>query len=266
MHWFVPDQTHAFPRTYNSRVNIAAFETSTETISIALRHGGETAMACHPESGQKSGELTLPSLARLLDEAGLTVRDLDLIVFGQGPGSFTGVRVACAVAQGLAFALGKPLIGLPSPVALAHAAGAAHRPVLVAMDARMGEAYVAAYVPDAASAEGFSARLVPTLAAPQDIASLAALHGDWLGVGSAFAVPALREQLMAHAAVQVELADSTFGTFPLAADLITVAAQRYRTEGAAATVLPRDAAPLYVRNKVALTIAERQAAAAVVPA
>ncbi len=245
-------------------MNLVAFETSSETISVAACRGETVACRNIAESGQQSGELTLPTMYELLAELGLTVDDIDIVVFGQGPGSFTGVRVACGVAQGLAYGLGKRVIGLPSTIALAEAAArAGAERVLVAMDARMGEIYLAAYVRDANAPSGFDERLAPCLFNPNNPAASAPniaatlSSGEWVGVGTAFAVPDLVAPLrkaytVSHAAVM----------YPAAADLLAVASRMLSRVGDAATIRPHDAAPLYVRNKVALTIEERRQNAA----
>jgi tRNA threonylcarbamoyladenosine biosynthesis protein TsaB len=247
-------------------VNIAAFETSTETISVALLAAGQLTTEIHPNSGQASGELTLPAMNRLLDAAGLSVREIDVIAFGQGPGSFTGVRVACAVAQMLAYAMRKPLIALPSPVALAEEAGARAQPVLVAMDARMGELYVAAYVPDH-SAMGFQETIAPRLMTPQAFQECRDVNA-LIAQGAVVCGSALRADSQDSMRAPVEAAlgspSRVRGTllYPNAAHLLAVSQRLYERNGEQATVRPQDAAPLYVRNRVALTIEERKAAKA----
>ena len=141
----------------HSAANIVAFETSSESISVAVARGEQLVSREIADAGQQSSELALPTMCALLAEVGLAVSDLDVVVFGQGPGSFTGVRVACGVTQGLAYGLRKPVIGIPTPLALAEAArrgGAEH--IVVATDARMGEIYLAAYVVDASAPTGFA--------------------------------------------------------------------------------------------------------------
>jgi tRNA threonylcarbamoyladenosine biosynthesis protein TsaB len=248
--------------------NLVAFETSSETISVAVARGEKVVSREIAEAGQQSGELALPTMHDLLAEIGLAVGDIDVVVFGQGPGSFTGVRVACGIAQGLAYGLGKPVIALPTPLALAEAAkrgGAEH--ILVATDARMGEIYLAAYVQDASVPTGFSEVVPPSLLKPEEFDAIVVpqlpaqfLASRWTGIGSAFAVPVLGGALTASKLVSIGVPRSL--VFPSAADLIRVAQRMLARAGEAATIRPHDAAPLYVRNKVALTIEERRLNAA----
>lgn len=243
--------------------NLVAFETSSETISVAVARGEHIVSREIAEAGQLSGELALPTMHALLAEAGLSLAELDVVVFGQGPGSFTGVRVACGVSQGLAYGLGKPVIALPTPLALAEAAkrSGAER-ILVAADARMGEIYLAAYVQDATQPTGFAELVPPCLLKPEAfeqliIPQLPAKHltSRWVGIGSAFAEPTLTDALTASRFISIVV--SGVPAFPSAADLVCVARRLLHRVGDAVTIRPHDAAPLYVRNKVALTIEER---------
>ncbi|HCP77111.1 MAG TPA: tRNA (adenosine(37)-N6)-threonylcarbamoyltransferase complex dimerization subunit type 1 TsaB, partial [Pusillimonas sp.] len=101
--------------------NLIAFETSTTTCSVALltRRDGRLHVAGASHESQGHAEHVLPLAQRLLDQAGLTRNDLDLVAFGQGPGGFTGLRVACGVAQGIAYALGVPVVPVPTLQAIA---------------------------------------------------------------------------------------------------------------------------------------------------
>jgi tRNA threonylcarbamoyladenosine biosynthesis protein TsaB len=201
----------------------------------------------------------------------LQVADLDLVVFGQGPGAFTGVRVACAVAQGLAVGLGKRMIALSSHVALAEMAAPTSTQVLVACDARMGEVYWSLWKRSQAGdgsitdAAGWRMQIAPRLSRPEAVAGhLAGIELDaaFEGVGSAFspAALALGEALQAGLRAQFgrELG-ATCAAHPEAAALLAVAQRAYARIGEAATCAPEEAMPLYVRDKVALTIAERAA-------
>jgi len=119
-------------------MNILALETAADPGSIALwRDGALLARSC--PLGISNSETLLPLAASTLHEAGLGFADLDGIAFGMGPGSFTGLRVACGVAQGLAVARDLPLIGVGTLEAMALASGGER--VIVALDARMGEVY-----------------------------------------------------------------------------------------------------------------------------
>src|SRR5437660_10730805 len=122
-------------------MRFAAIETSTEWCSVALWADGEIA-ALERRAATRHSELALPMLERLLAAAGIGAGQLDAVAFGAGPGSFTGLRIACGVAQGLAFARGLPVIGISSLEAIAEESGAAR--VVACVDARMSEVYYAA--------------------------------------------------------------------------------------------------------------------------
>src|SRR6187549_3523125 len=118
-----------------------AFETSSEWCSAALFADGEVT-AVETRAGQRHSELALPMMDQLLSERRLTPRDLDAVAFGAGPGAFTGLRIACGLAQGIAFGRGLPVIGISSLEALAQESGATR--VVACIDARMREVYYAA--------------------------------------------------------------------------------------------------------------------------
>lgn len=220
---------------------ILALETSTELGSCALWHDGQlTERAC--PTGRSHSETLLPLVGELLQEAGVGVRQLDAIAFGVGPGAFTGLRVACGVAQGLAMAGDLPLIPVSSLETMAGTTGAER--VLALLDARMGEVYSGSYL---RSAAGYALQGDIRLAAPGDVAI--PQGPGWLACGNApTAYPALRQRLEeAGIAVQADV-------LPMAAQLARLAAPRVlRGEGIDAAL----AAPLYVRDKVAKTVAER---------
>ena len=146
-----------------------AFDTATEHLSIALQVGAR--VWSHEGAGGAQASTTLiPSIMGLLGQAGVGLRDLDAIAFGRGPGAFTGLRAACAVAQGLAFGAGLPVLAIDSLLAVAEDAriGAQPQQVWVVMDARMGEVYAALY----AFADGaWRTRTEPMLATPEALAA-----------------------------------------------------------------------------------------------
>ncbi len=231
-------------------MNLLALETSTERLSLALSLDG-TVRAREIDAGQRHSELLLEALHELLAEAGTTIAKLDAIAFGQGPGSFVGVRIACGLAQGLALGADLMLAPVPTPMALAEQANA--EAVLVAVDARMGEYYLAAYRRDEAEATGWRAEIAPMLATQ---AGLPALSGKgWQGIGSAFQSEALAAALGARYAGQFTPPATL--TFPSASDVARIAERSVARAGKNALVSPQNAAPLYLRNHVALTIAER---------
>lgn len=239
----------SLPAAYNRcNMNFLAIETATERLSLAILYGtGE--LTRDIDAGQQHSELALPTLHALLAEAKLTLADMDGFVFGRGPGSFTGVRIACALVQGLALGTSKPLIGLSTLLSLAEQCP--HDRVLVAQDARMGEFYLAAYQRDTSLASGWRIVHPPTLAAP---ATLPELEGtDWYGVGSAFSQHVMSSVLTHRYGKQ--LVSTRAGIWPRAIDLARVAARQGTRDAPAA----EDSLPLYLRNKVAQTLAERTA-------
>lgn len=226
-------------------MKLLALDTSTEYLSLALWHDGELHVR-ELLAGQKHSELVLPLLGELLAEAGWKLPELDGIAFGMGPGSFTGLRIGCGVTQGLAFGAGLPVTGICTLLALAEQSGA--NKVVACLDARMQETYHAAYEK---TPEGWREVHPPGLYPPGQVPALA---GDgWCGIGSGWdSFGTVLETVYGGQMAQV-----VRGAFPLARDMAALAAPVFaRGEGLAA----HQAAPLYVRNKVALTIAERERA------
>ena len=226
-------------------MRILALDASTEMCSVAF--GGEEGFAeRHVIAGQRHSELLLPMVQAMLAEAGVGLNALDGIAFGSGPGSFTGLRIACGVAQGLALGAGVPVIGVPTLAAMAEAMRSrdGSQRVVAALDARMREVYVAAYEYDGSS---WRERVAPAVVAPE-AAPLPPGRG-WFGVGLGFEVyPALRNRLE----VALSRCDATIA--PGASAVGALALPGFAAGlGSAA----RDAAPLYVRHRVALTTAER---------
>ena len=231
---------------------LLAFDTSTERMAIALQAAAGATLLDQPGGAAASATL-LPQVSRLLADAGLVHADLDFVAFGRGPGAFTGLRTACAVAQGLAFGIGKPVLAIDSLLIVAEdarlQAGATDSfDVGVAMDARMDEVYAAAY--------RFNGTAWLTLAEPALLA-LPALAPAWRGLnlhavaGSAWA--AFGERLPAPAP---RVFAQERGR---AAALLRLA---LKAAAAGEGVDAAQALPLYLRDKVALTTREREAARA----
>lgn len=225
-------------------MNLIALETSSRLISVALWHDGEIIGRSHDHPNAGS-ELILPWVRELLAESAIALSALDGIAFGSGPGAFTGLRLACGVAQGLAFGCDLPVVGIGSLQALALASG--EQRVYACIDARMNEVYSAAYaMVDGQPVEMLAPSVTPPAAAPLPEGR------DWAGCGDGFAAYELllRERLGNHlGAVHPSI-------MPTAAAVARLAAPRLaRGEGVAAEC----AAPLYVRDKVAFTTAERLA-------
>jgi tRNA threonylcarbamoyladenosine biosynthesis protein TsaB len=214
-------------------MRFAAVETSTEWCSVALfRDGG---IACiERRAANRHSEMVLPMLHALLKNAGLGAAQLDAVAFGAGPGSFTGLRIACGVAQGLAYARGLPVLGVSTLEALAEESGAPR--VAACLDARMGEVYYAALEKHDGR---WRERLPAQCLAPGKVPSLDA---GWLGCGSGFAAYGS----LGMARVMPELHPTALAVARLAAPRLAAG------EGVDAAL----AAPVYVREKVAYTKAE----------
>ena len=220
-------------------MNLLAIETSTDLGSIALWRDGDILLRVCP-AGVSHSETLLPLISATLGEAGLGFADLNGIAFAAGPGSFTGLRVACGVAQGLAFAHDLPLIPVGTLDAMALASGGER--VIVALDARMGEVYFACFENGLA--------VGPAGVHAPDAVPLPAT-GGWLACGNGLAAyPALHERLAPLVSAWLpELMPSAETVARLAAPRL---ARGERVD-------PADAVPLYVRDKVAKTVAERLA-------
>jgi len=229
-------------------VRILALDTSTEWCSVAIGDGTEWRVR-EAHAGSLHSECLLPMVRALLVDTGLALVHLDGIAFGAGPGSFTGIRVGCGVAQGLALGADLPVLPVSTLEALAHEARRAHgwRRVLACLDARMREIYAAAY---AESGEGWRAVMEPRVAKPDDVA-MPPDCVDARGAGNGFAAyPALAARL-GLAEVDVDLRPSARAICELALPRLAAG------HGVAAA----DALPTYVRHRVALTTAERDAGA-----
>lgn len=236
-------------------VNLLALDTSTEQLSVALawQAQGQVRQRVHEAPGGAQASRTLlAAVQQLMDEAGLAFSALDAIAFGRGPGAFTGLRTACAVAQGLGFGAGRPLLPVETTLLVAQAAwqttGATR--VVAVLDARMGEVYTARYVHAAHDGLPHWQRDGEiTLGAPASVQ----VPPGWLLAGNALQ------------AVGAGLAQAVpqLACLPGAAALLALAPALL----AAGRSVPADQAmPLYIRDKVAQTSAERAAArAAAVP-
>lgn len=220
---------------------ILALETSTELGSCALSRDGEVLERFCP-AGRSHSETLLPLVRELLAEAGCAVGQLDAIAFGVGPGAFTGLRIACGAAQGLAVAADIPLVPVTSLEAMASLTGAER--VIALLDARMGEVYSGRYQ---RSGDGYQLQGEIRVSPPGDV--LLPAEPDWLACGNAIAAyPALQERLTAAG---IALAP---GILPTAAALVRLAVPR---AAAGVGIDAALAAPLYIRDKVAKTVAER---------
>lgn len=229
-------------------MNLLAFETSTESCSVALLHGD--ALIWRSElAPRRHAELALPMAEELLAEAGIAKSQLDVIAVGRGPGAFTGVRLAVSLAQGLAFALGLPVVPVSSLAALAMQAPGDGPPTLAVIDARMGEVYAANFVRDD---DGLVRLLDEERVCTPDDVTLPQAGATWQVIGSGW--NAYAEALRDTAGRAPDWSDGE--CWPQAADVARLAARAFAAGGG---VAPELALPVYLRNKVAQTIAERGA-------
>jgi tRNA threonylcarbamoyladenosine biosynthesis protein TsaB len=214
-------------------VNILAFDTSGSNCTVALRHG-KIVKSADIVAPMQQTKCLLPTIQELLSEANLDKNNLDVIVFGGGPGSFTGTRIASSVAQGLALALQKPLIRLSSLAILAQTAylEKSWNKVAVAIDARMGQVYFGQYVclgDEIMQCEG-EEKLINLSAFP-------ALTEGYVGIGDAWQLPAILQQNNASAKVCSTL-------LPTALALLSLAEFYYQHK----KFIPlKDAIPVYLR-------------------
>ncbi len=238
---------------------LLALDTSTEYCSVALLCAPASPDAAEPAparvwtrhemTGAVSSTRVLPAMRELFDEAGIALATCNAVAFGSGPGSFTGLRTATGVAQGLAFGLGVPVV--PVSTLLVCAEHARRRDpslarVLSVLDARMGEVYWAEYAWDDAGGE-WRTVASPALGAPE---ALVAPPAPFALAGNA--ADAFGERLeVAKYARSIDRA-----ALPHAEPLAWAALRAYR---AGRAVAADQAAPEYVRDKVAQTSAERLA-------
>ena len=225
-------------------MKILALDTSTEYCSVALSIDGEAEFR-GGRAGQTHSELVLRMVDELLRAGAVSLHDLDGIAYGEGPGSFTGLRIACGVVQGLAFGANLRVVGIGTLLAMAAGTGA--KRVVCCIDARMQEIYHAAYQYHLGSW-----RVVhePSVCPPAVAPALSA--GGWLGCGSGF---------VAHADVLQtvyagQLAAIEPDRYPHAREIAQLALPRFCANEA---VSCERAAPVYLRDKVALRTDERAA-------
>jgi tRNA threonylcarbamoyladenosine biosynthesis protein TsaB len=225
-------------------MKILGLETSTEYCSVALWQDGDVVERLELV-GQKHSEKLMSMLDGLLQDSGFRLQDLDGIAFGMGPGSFTGVRIACGVTQGLALGANLRVAGIATLQALAEASGKSR--VLAVLDARMGEVYHAAYE----KRDDLWIEISPPCLCKPDAAP--SVQGeDWVGVGSGFAL--FGEVLNARYAGQLSGIDSA--AVPHASAIAALGAVQFKL---GLEVDAAEALPLYLRDKVALKTSEREA-------
>lgn len=223
-------------------MKLLAFDTSTETLSIAVDAGAGAPLLEHEGGGGAQASAALiPAIQELLARAGLTLGELDAIAFGRGPGSFTGLRTATAVAQGLGFGSGAPVLPIDTLLAVAeeaHGRCGATR-IVALLDARMDEVYFAAYEQ---VGDQWITRRAPALGRPEDVE----VPPGWTVAGNVLEIHGAR----------LPAESPRIAALPTARALLRLA------PAALAAGTPHDAAhalPLYIRDKVAQTTEERAA-------
>ena len=242
-----------------------AIETSTELLSLAIAstQGDITEVWTHTsEGGAKSSQLALPEIVRLMEQVHIGFTDLTAIVFGKGPGSFTGLRTACSVAQGLAFGAGVPVLPIDTLLAVAEDAryqnAQLHQPqtqqqvklpeetqrFFVTMDARMDQVYTAAYEWRSA----WQCVQTPSVNSPENIC----IPAEWNE--RAFTTVGNASDLFATRWPRA-LSVTHMHAMPTAQALLRLSPVAFE-QGLA--VPPEDALPLYIRDKVAQTTLERE--------
>ena len=227
-------------------MNLLAIDTSTGACSVAASRGEELFSRSEPAL-QRQAEKILDMVEALLAEARLELGQIEGIAYGEGPGSFTGLRIAAGVAQGLAFARGLGVVGVGSLLAMVEQAAeeAAGEKFVACIDAHMGEVYHAAY---RKADSGWTQVSAPGLYRPEDVPVPAG--GDWIGCGDGFAVH--RDRLASRLGSSVSAVRPDAG--PSARAVLKLAIPRFAAGQAkdAATALP-----VYLRDKVAKTTSER---------
>ncbi|WAC61691.1 tRNA (adenosine(37)-N6)-threonylcarbamoyltransferase complex dimerization subunit type 1 TsaB [Pseudoxanthomonas sp. SL93] len=226
-------------------MKLLAFETATEACSVALYVDGAVRERFEV-APRRHAELSLPWAEALLADAGIARAQLDAIALSRGPGAFTGVRLAIALAQGIALALDRPIVPVSTLAVLAARAEGTR--ILAAIDARMGEIYAGTFCRVGDALEATSAE---TVVAPAEY-DLAGTDADWHGAGTGFA--AADDVLQVRLAERFTHIDAM--ALPHAADLAHLAAAAYARGEA---IAPELVEPAYLRNNVALTLEEQKA-------
>ncbi len=226
---------------------LLALDTSTEACSAALCLNGQL-LERSELAPRRHGELILPMIDSLLAEAGISKQQLDIIAVGRGPGSFTGVRLGVSLAQGIALGLDLPIIAISSLAALALEAPNDDAAILAAIDARMNEVYVGSF---RRCCDGLVEPLDKEWVGKADAYSITASPA-WHGVGSGW--QAHREELLGL--LPGVPRDILAERFPQAKNVARLAAPLWAI---GKTCSAEQLQPVYLRNKVALTRAEREA-------
>ena len=232
-------------------MKLLAIECSTAWLSVCA-HDGRALATRRERSGASASARILGFVEEVLADAGWRLGELDGIAFGSGPGAFTGLRVACGTVQGLALGASLPVVGVASLAAMAQAAWRIHGATRVVgcLDARMREVYFGAYQRGVdLSVNDWLTDVDPIVCPPGEITPPRSGTSGWFGAGDGFFVDPGLVQRLALGGVDASIV-------PDALDVATLAEQSFAAGGGRPV---RDAQPLYVRHRVALTEAERAA-------
>jgi len=228
-------------------MKLLAIDTSTDRMSLAVQNG-EHVVTHQGTAGAQASAHLIHAVLDVLQQANLSLPSLQAIAFGQGPGAFTGLRTACSVSQGLALGLNIPLVPIDTLLCIAQSAEPAQRRVMSVLDARMGQVYSAAYEKNSA---GWSAVDKPMLSRPDEL-RWPAQWQDQPVLLAGNAVISLAKELAHLQRPRVNVQEQ----WPDARAMLTLAAAAWqRGESVAAA----DAAPVYIRDEVARTTAQRLA-------
>ena len=227
------------------KANIVAIDTATEACSVALLCAGEV-RARYQVAAKIHAKILLPMLNELMAEAQLSPQQLDAVAFGRGPGGFTGVRIGTAAAQAIALGADIPAAPVSNLAAIAARAHRDHgdEKVAVAIDARMGEVYWAAYQIENIEPELIGSEVV---CPPQNVAQL---DSEWVAAGTGWATYS-----EALTAVSQARQKDTMTQLPHAVDILNIGAEMIR-QGRG--VSAENALPVYLRDNVARTEEERK--------
>ena len=196
------------------------------------------------KAGQTHSEIVLPEINKFLSKHQLTIKHLDAIAFGRGPGSFTGIRIACGIAYGLGYGASIPVIGVNNLLALADSSG--KNKVISVIDARMGEIYFSAYVKEG---ETFSEPMFAGVYKPDELPQIK--DSGWTLIGNA--IDTYKQEIKDHFGQQIE--DLIEGPFEVVESISKLATPFIKNK----IFELIHAEPVYLRNKVAFTVEERKA-------
>ncbi|HAL43560.1 MAG TPA: tRNA (adenosine(37)-N6)-threonylcarbamoyltransferase complex dimerization subunit type 1 TsaB [Methylophilaceae bacterium] len=224
-------------------MKILSLDTSTEYMSLGLKIY-EDFHSINIKAGQTHSEIVLPEINKFLSDHQLTTKDLDAIAFGKGPGSFTGIRIACGIAYGLGYGASIPVIGVNNLLALADRSG--KNKVISVIDARMGEIYFSAYIKEGKT---FSEPMFEGVYKPDELPRIK--ESGWTLIGNA--IETYKQEMKDHFGQQIEnLIDGPIEVVESISKLATPFIKNKIFELI-------HAEPVYLRNKVAFTIEERKA-------